>query len=537
MNKYFLVALSVAGGLLSSLAWTGWCTGLILLISFIPFFLIEDFIYRRKTQYSVNAFFTYTLPGFVIFSILTLGWIREASMIAAVCVIMGMTFLMAFTVWMVHLIRLRSGNFWGITALVSFWLAFEYLCLNVDIITPWINLGNGLAKDILFIQWYDITGVAGGTLWIVLSNLLLSAFIIKSMDSLKRTWLYLVIWGLLIIIPSLLSISEYYHKEKTEAKPFEVVIVQPDFDPYKEKFSIPFKVQLEAAIKMAGTAVTEKTEWLLTPETTIDDPVNEDNYSDNIYLNMLREFARNHQGISIVVGMTTYKTYLSSSKPPTRSARFIDNDNTWYDHFNSAVQIDTGKRVAFYHKSKLVPGIEKQFVYGAGKILSKILPKLGGYQWGYGIQKDRGTFRHHLSGVSVGPVICYESIYGDYLTEYVKNGANAIFIITNDGWWKNTNGYKQHFYFASIRAIETRRPVARSANTGISGIIDKKGRIIQKSEWWSPAVLKGEITPGYEITPYVKYGDYMMFFAAIISILVLSAVFVFIPLAKKIMNR
>jgi len=70
--------------------------------------------------------------------------------------------------------------------------------------------------------------------------------------------------------------------------------------------------------------------------------------------------------------------------------------------------------------------------------------------------------------MKIAPIICYESVFGEFVTDYVKKGAQALFIITNDGWWKNTNGYKQHLYFASLRAIETRRQVVRAANTGVS---------------------------------------------------------------------
>ena len=101
------------------------------------------------------------------------------------------------------------------------------------------------------------------------------------------------------------------------------------------------------------------------------------------------------------------------------------------------------------------------------------------------------------------------------MTGYVKNGAEALFIITNDGWWKNTNGYKQHLYYASLRAIETRRPVARAANTGISCIIDIRGKRTAETEWWTPAVIKGEIIPETRITPYVKYGDYLLKISAL----------------------
>jgi apolipoprotein N-acyltransferase len=209
-------------------------------------------------------------------------------------------------------------------------------------------------------------------------------------------------------------------------------------------------------------------------------------------------------------------------------------DDTWYDHFNSAVQIDSGETINIYHKSKLVPGIEKQFTSGVGKILSKILPYLGGSQWGYGTQKERTCFEQSGKGIKIAPVICYESVYGKYLTDYVKNGANAIFIITNDGWWKNTNGYIQHLHLASIRAIESRRPVARAGNTGISCTIDVKGNILNKSEWWTEDIIKADIFPGNTITPYVKYGDYLMKAGSIVSLLVLIIVFICFPVRKKI---
>jgi apolipoprotein N-acyltransferase len=118
------------------------------------------------------------------------------------------------------------------------------------------------------------------------------------------------------------------------------------------------------------------------------------------------------------------------------------------------------------------------------------------------------------------------------VTKYVKEGANAIFIITNDGWWKNTQGYKQHLWYASLRAIETRRPVIRSANTGVSCIINIRGERIVQSNWWEETALKGVFYPETRITPYVKYGDYLLRLGAGISIVILVTVFVAIPLKK-----
>jgi apolipoprotein N-acyltransferase len=152
LNKYTLVALSITGGILSGLAWTGWCSGLILLVAFVPYFLIENYLYKNPERFSPNAFFIYLLPGFLIFSITTMGWMRVASLTGAITVIMGLSFLMAFSMWLAHLVRLKAGNIPGFVSFVTFWLAYEYLSLNVNIISPWINLGNSrrFPVDIMF---------------------------------------------------------------------------------------------------------------------------------------------------------------------------------------------------------------------------------------------------------------------------------------------------------------------------------------------------------------------------------------------------
>lgn len=534
MNKYKLVALSVIGGILSGLAWTSWCSGLILLIAFVPFFLIENILFENPGKFSPNAFFIYILPGFVIFSITVLGWMRVASLTGAVCVILGLSFLMAFTLWLAHIVRLRAGNVAGYVSMITFWLFFEFISLNVNIISPWLNLGNGLSKDIIFIQWYEITGTAGGTLWILISNLTLAVILVDSTGRKKGNRYLLVTWMAIIIIPSAISIVRYYTIKQNKERSGEVVIIQPDIDPYTEKFVVPFKDQLKKVISMAVSATTDKTDWIITPETTVDDPCNLDDLENNQYIGMIRELAVQNPRISVVTGMVSYRLYPPSLYPPTRSARKTDNSGLYYDHYNSAFNINRGKAIEVYHKSKLVPGIEMQFSDGPGRILSRILPFLGGTKWGYGVQKERTCFTHPTLLYKIGPIICYESVFGEYVTGYVRNGAEALFIITNDGWWKSTNGYKQHLSYASVRAIETRRPVIRAANTGISCIIDIRGNRTAESKWWTQEVIKGDICPETRMTVYVKYGDYLMEICSVISVLILIVIFIILPIKKKI---
>jgi len=537
MNKYTLVGLSVIGGILSGLAWTSWCSGLVLLIAFVPFFLIENFLFENPKRFTPNAFFIYLLPGFVIFSIISLGWMRIASITGAICVIMGLSFLMAFTTWLAHIVRLRAGNLTGFISLITFWLSYEYISLNINIISPWLNLGNGLSKDILFIQWYELTGTGGGSLWILASNLFLTIILVNSLTRKRRNFRYIAIWLMIIIVPSAISLFRYYNINQNTKDPSEVVIIQPNTDPYTEKFTIPFMDQLKKVIKQANSAITEKTKWVITPETTIDDPANLDDLANDKYIKMFKEMIFHYPDINIVTGLVTYRLYPKMEKAPTVSSRQINASGLYYDHFNSAVKIDSGNYSNIYHKSKLVPGIEMQFSNGPGRFITRILPYLGGTKWGYGMQKERTCFTHSSTSMKVAPVICYESVFGKFVTDYIKKGAEAIFIITNDGWWKNTIGYKQHLDFASLRAIETRRPVVRAANTGVSCIIDIRGKRTMETDWWTKAVIKGDICRETRITFYVRHGDYLLQIASILSLTIILAVFIASPVKNKFTHK
>jgi len=534
MNRYSLLALSVSAGLLSGFAWSDWCPGLVMLVAFVPFLLIGEHICRNPERYSAASYFSYLLPGFVIFSILTLGWIRVVSISAAIFVILTGSLLMTFTVWLAHIIRIKTGETPGFVSLIAFWLTLELICLKVNILSPWINLGNGLAKNIRFIQWYEITGVPGGTLWILASNLLLSKFITARLRPGGRGSGLMAGWLVVIIIPSVLSLARFRTIEPSVPQPEEVVVVQPDYDPFTRKFTVPFDEQLETALGMADRAASVKTRWFVLPETTVDDPVNENDLNRNKYITMVREFIARYPSSAMIIGMVTFNDKSPPGGVTASSYNETDPLHELREYYNSALMIDTGDAVGIYHKSKLVPGFERVYSSIPARLLRKFLPELGGTEWGFEPQKERSCFvRSDTNAAYVAPVICYESVFGQFVAAYVKKGARSIFVITNDGWWKNTNGYKHHFWYSSVRAIETRRPVIRSANTGISGIIDIRGKVISKSGWWVPAVIKGYITPETRITPYVRYGDYILRFGVGISILMLLTVFVYFPYKDK----
>lgn len=114
----------------------------------------------------------------------------------------------------------------------------------------------------------------------------------------------------------------------------------------------------------------------------------------------------------------------------------------------------------------------------------------------------------HLSdGTPFGCAVCYESVFGEYCASYAAKGASFIAVITNDSWWGDTPGYKQHMSYSALRAIELRRDIVRCGNSGISCFIDQRGDILQRGPWWESAVLYGTVNTNTEQSFFTRYGD------------------------------
>ncbi len=157
----------------------------------------------------------------------------------------------------------------------------------------------------------------------------------------------------------------------------------------------------------------------------------------------------------------------------------------------------------------MVPGVEKMPFPNQLHFLEKFALDLGGTSGSLGMQDERTVFVSKNGPGKVAPVICYESIYGDYVGQYIRNGADYIFIMTNDGWWGDTPGYKQHLLYGRLRAIETGKSIARSANTGISCFINQRGDITQPQDWWTASAIKETLYSNEGTTFYTRHGDYI----------------------------
>lgn len=510
--------LAILSGLLLWIAWppTPYTTFL-LFIGFVPMLLATENIINDDKPKKGKRVFNLSFIGFFIWNSLSVYWVYNALKIVGEVVAIPITLipyslgplLMAMAFWLYYRLRLVAPRWIALIGLVCFWIGYEYLHQSWDLYFPWMTLGNGFAVAHQWIQWYEYTGVYGGTTWIWIVNIL--AFLVytglRDAQTKRQRMVLITAFVIAIVAPLGYSLS-VYHNYVEEVNPSNVVVAQPNIDPYEKDGTIPPALQLDILIHLSRQVAQPNTEFFIWPETAIPAPVyiDEEQIGQNNFIKQAQFFLRKYPNGNLITGAETFRLYNNRATPTAVPSPW--GGDQYADFYSTALNIENGDRIQTYHKSRLVPGAESLPFGDALSFLKPVFEHLGGATGNYAPEKDAKVL-YSQSGIGVDPVICYESIWGGYIARSVKKGAQFIAIITNDGWWENTSGKDQHLDYAKLRAIETRRWVCQSANTGISGFINQRGDVVKHTEWWVKTAIKQDINLNSELTFYVKHGDYI----------------------------
>lgn len=495
--------LSILSGLLMvfSFPYTGSFTPVIF-IAWIPLLFVESSI--SKNRYRSSKVFIHSYITFLIYNIGTTWWIWNASPGGAIFAFTLNAFIMACVFQLFHLLKKKLGDQLGYFALITTWIGFEFLHHYWELSWPWLTLGNAFSIQTEIIQWYSVLGVSGGSLWILIVNFLgfrlLENRIIKK-QSWKQNGQKIAIYFTILFLPMFISLYMYTsYKEKTDE--VEIVVVQPNIDPYNEKFVSGVDSQIKKICDLADKRITKNTSIVIAPETAISWPFYEEELTFYPFYNYLLKRKHEWGKISIFTGASTGKVF---SQPNSRASKRLVGGPGYYESYNSSLLINESDKHEFLHKSKLVLGVEKVPFSDWFPMMEEFSINNGGTSGTLGVEKVPKTLQ--TERFRFAPLICYESIYGQFCAVQCSKGAEIIFVITNDGWWKDTPGYKQHMSFSRLRAIENRRSVARSANTGTSCFIDQRGDVIQSTSWWEPDAIKETVNLNRDLTFFTKFGD------------------------------
>ncbi len=491
MNIYKAFLFTIVGGLFFTASWPTYGLFPLVFFGLIPFLYVNDY-YNGK-----NIFLVFFI-GFLTWNLTATYWLSNATIFGYLFACFINSLMMTCVFYFFRKVKNKTNEKLGFIFLITLWICYEKLHLIWDFSWPWLIFGNVFSENTWIIQWYEYTGIFGGSLWVLILNIIFFKIFKNYLQKNKQNNL-IYIQTAFFLIPTLFSFFIYKNfKDIGEIK--NVSIVQPNVDPYSEKYSITNNDNLNY-LKNIIKNNNIKNSLILFPETFFSEGVKINSFYYDELFNKIVEINEDNKN-EILTGIELYEVIYDSTELKDFSNK-IEN-NRWINIYNSAIYI--GKSIDYYHKSKLVVGVEKMpYRNILEPILGQLLLDFGGLSLTRGKQNYRSSFKGSIYNPS--PIICYESIYGQYITDYIKNGGKVLAIITNDAWWGNSEGHRQHFSYSKLRAIETRKNVIRSANTGISGIIDSKGDEIIRSEYDEEIVLSGKYKENDIITFYIKYGD------------------------------
>ena len=507
MRPLLMVLLSAV---LLSLGWLG-VSGGFMLGALVPLLVLsEGYSDSRGDWWRMCGWAALT---FLLWNFATIWWVWNAAPIGVFTASIVGSFYNLCGVMAYHYTSKRAPRALAYTLLVSIWLATEWAYNSAEVMTfPWLLLGHGFSSDVMVVQWYEYTGIFGGSLWVLCSNI--AIFEVLRTRHIKRVLLAVVI----IVVPIIFSLSLYKGYEASE-RSVTISVVQPNVPCYDdERAAANMENPTPTLIELIGEAPAES-KFVLLPESALaylPQVRSADESETRLYAPMFQMLhGQENDNMKLIAGASTVRYY--DGVAATETARKSDY-GYYYDLYNSALLIDAeGEVEQIYHKQKLVIGVE---AIPFRKLLKNFEVDLGGVSGQLGWGERHMVFES--GDAKVGPAICYEGLYGNHFAGFAREGAEAMAVLSNDGWWGDTPGHRRLFDFCRLRAIESRRAIARSANTGISGFISPRGEVVgERLEWDERGVLTQSIELRDDVTFYMMYGDWVARMATYVAAMAL----------------
>jgi apolipoprotein N-acyltransferase len=514
--------LVIATALLLGASYPPFETGVFAAVGFVPFLLLIE----RIDSY--GRFFRYSYATFFLFCLITLYWVGGFThlkdpylMIAGGALLLYQPLYFAVAASFYYFIRKRVHTDWAVAAFPFIWVTFEWLYAYGEFSFPWLTLGNTQTYQLEKIQFAEITGVYGISFWLLVINVLFF-FLHRTINhgkKLSRNSILIATGiALIYLVPNFYSIS-VNKKALTSLShsSLKIGIVQPNVDPWDKwaganTFSGRWKQALHY-IDLIKEYRNDSLDIAVLPESAIllNLPASLTEYRE--YKNFV-----DSTNIAIVSGYVKTEYYTKSDAPV--SASKIAGTEMYYDSYNSIMFTQPHvEETQMYSKMRLVPLAERiPYAESVPFLIEPLRWGVGISNWGKG--RDSTIFADKKTNTKFLAMICYESIFPEFVASFVNKGAQYLIFITNDSWWGNTSGARQHSQYAVLRAVENRRWVVRCANGGISCFIDPYGNMYQSTKMYETDFIAQNISPRNEQTFYSRHGDWFARICASVALLV-----------------
>jgi apolipoprotein N-acyltransferase len=475
-------------------------------ITLLIFFFLIPYLFVIQKKSSLLEINRSSYLMFITLSLITLYWVGSWQSKADPFLMIGGGVLIFFypTVLLIisslyYLTRKFLGSNISLWLLPIHWVTVEYLLTLTDLKFPWLTLGHSLAKFTAFIQIADIIGSYGLSLIILYINLLLFKAAENLKSDIKRAIRFSTISVLIFCSVIFYGFNKIEHSKNE--KTIKVGIVQPNLDPWDKWQTGVLNDLLNQYFELSDKCIEKGSKFIIWPETALPVYLLSAEYSyltDSVY-----SYVRKNK-IHLLTGMPDFQVYYNN---PPDDAKYSKTGDYFFSTYNSILLFNpNSSEIQKYGKMQLVPLGEKvPFVESLPFLAEFFKWNVGISSWNTGIDTTIFKVATDNDTINLAGLVCFESVFPDFVTHFAKKGAQFITVVTNDSWYGNSSGPYQHKEFAALRAVENRKSVVRCANGGISCMINKLGITEFETQMFTRTSFVVDVPLNEEITFYTKY--------------------------------
>ncbi|MEN2992432.1 MAG: apolipoprotein N-acyltransferase [Bacteroidia bacterium] len=410
---------------------------------------------------------------------------------AGAAAIVANPLLMLLPFWLTRRLSGLLGQPFSPWLFIGAWGLFEYLHFRWELSWSWLTLGFAWS------EWFPLRALGQwiGPLGISVWMLIGAAWLYQPKGWLR--WAGFAVWSVGLPLGALI-----FPPASQAGRARSVYAIQPNIDPYTKFAEFPPDSQVQYLIRLLP-AQPEPGALIVFPETAIPIAVPLDGWKSHPYLLPFTEYARRYQ-VNVLLGIVGYRFFPPGGIFPV-SAHPLPEGGA-YETYNAALLLrpDT----YFVHiKARLVPFVERVPYLEVFSFLRRWYIDLGGSFGNFGKPQALGLLRLFPDEMPLVVGICYESIFLQDLRQRLKEGPALLAFLTNDGWWKKSSGYYQHFTYGRLSAQVLGLPAVRSANTGISALIAEGGRVEAALPYGEAGRLEGVLWPQKPLEGYAYLGE------------------------------
>lgn len=490
---------------------------LLLFVAFVPLLGWQEIFVRRTAKIGLSVLASFL--AIFLWQSLDLVWLAKMGwgklLLITFCnsLIFSLPFLLRalFLKWKRPVL---SNLIW-----LCSWIGLEFLHTQWSLAFPLFQLGNFFAAWPALIQWYEVTGVFGGSLWVLAGNLVLLKTWGYGIKALRRR---LIPVAAVLVLPVLASLA-FQVSFQEGPRNVEVISLHPNTDCYSEKFVLPQRQLVESYLAETERALTHKTQFVLWPETAIARGQWMDNLNNDPEIILIQELLSRYPQLNFIAGINTFQPTTSPSvRGTSMQTSYLVEAEPSYLSYNAVLQMADQQPNQLRSKSRLVPFEETRKLPAILGPFQRWIDSASGRAYSI-LKRNPSTQLSSDRRTRSGTLICYESAFGSVSADMSRKGAAILFVLLNEGWYDHLRGAWKFLDLSVIRAIETRKSVVRSSNRGISAAISPTGVVLESLSISKASTLKVSVSLNDKRTMYTRFGDWVAYLCLFLGILCFPA--------------